>query len=346
MANTFEKLWRGVRESILTPQSTLSESARPAGVRRRALAFSLGASILIWLTLSLSENHYLSVEYKTCASESEGNSAACVAGLSEDSILTQPLPDAIRATLYGPGINLLVQRYRARYSNSPITFNLDQELLETRLLLQIPEEVSIESIAPERIDFQKEVKMERRIPIESRVTFMSLPQHFFMSDPELFPDTVKILGPGSVLNNLKSWPTTEDTIFATTDSVQYEVRLSDSLAGSISLQPARITIKRTSLRYTEGQNKQVRVKVEGIPNASRAVQLDPESVTITYQVPVSKFPEVSQSDRITAVVYYNQIFSDTTGRVEPEIKYPPEFMLRQVTATPKRLRYFINIGQQ
>ena len=346
MLSKLEQLWRGIRWTILGRQSTLGEQEKSSGARRRAMIFSLVASIVIWLMLSLSENYYVAVEYTTCASQAEEISSPCVSGMDEDSVLVQPLPKAIRATLYGPGISLLVQRFRARYWNSPITFDSDQGVVDTQLLLRIPEEVSIESIIPERIDFQKEARGERRVPIESHVRFISQPPYFFVGEPQLDPDSVWVSGPVSVVNQLLSWPTKPDTIVAVGDSVHFRVNLADSLTGLISLRTKNTTVIRSSPQFTEGQKEQVRVEIEGIPNANSVVQLDPESVTITYQIPLSKFLEAQQSQLIRAVISYSKIYDDTTGRVEPAVEYPEEFMLRQVTVSPDRLRYFINIGSQ
>ncbi len=346
MLDRLEQLWRGIRWTILGRQSSLGEQEKSSGGRRRAMIFSLAASLLIWLMLSLSESYYVSVEYMTCAAQKQENSLSCVTGLGEDSALVEPLPESIRATLYGPGINLIGQRFRARFWNNPITFDSDLGVVDTQLLLRIPEELSIESIIPERIDFQKEARRERLIPIESRVRFVSQPPYFFVGEPRLNPDSVWVSGPVSVMNQLQSWPTKTDTIIAFDDSVRYQIELVDSLAGLVGLRTNSTTIVRSSPQFTEGQNEQVRVEIEGIPNANSVVQLDPESVTVTYQIPLSKFLEAQQSQLIRAVISYSKIYDDTTGRVEPTIEYPEELMLRQVTVSPERLRYFINIGSQ
>ncbi|MCY4160157.1 MAG: hypothetical protein OXF48_11145, partial [Bacteroidetes bacterium] len=327
-------------------QSTVSDPNKPTGIRRRAMLFSLIASILIWLMLSLSENYYLPVEYTTCATQTQEISSACISGIDEDSVLSNPLPETIRATLYGPGISLLVQRFRARYLSSPITFSPDAGMLDTQLLLRIPEELSIESIFPEKIYFQKEAKIERRIPIESRVTFVSQPPHFFVGEHQLNPDTILVSGPTSIVSQITSWPTEADTVVGASDTVYYEVTLVDSLSGWIRKETNNTVVRKFAPQYTEGQIEQVRVEIQGLSNANNTVQLEPRFVTITYQVPLEKFHEARQSQVIRAFVSYTQIYSDTTGRVEPRIEYPPELMLRQVTLSPNRLRYYMNIGAQ
>ncbi len=346
MLDKLEKLWHGIRWTVLGRQLTLGEQGKSSGARRRAMFFSLLASLMIWLMLSLSENYYLPVEYRTCAALAEDISSSCVSGIDEDSVLAQPLPGSIRATLYGPGINLLVQRFRARYWNNPITFDSDQPIVDAQLLLRLPEEVSIESIIPESVSFQKEARSELRLPIESRVRFVSRPPHFFIGEPQLDPDSVWVSGPVSVIDQLLAWPTKSDTILGVGDSVHYQVDLLDSLAGLISLRTKTTTVSQLSPSFTEGQKEQVRVEIEGIPNANSVVQLAPESVTITYQVPLAQFLEAEQSELIRAVISYSEIYDDTTGRVKPTVEYPDEFMLRQVSVSPGRLRYFINIGSQ
>ncbi len=346
MPDVLRRLWRGIREAIFGDQSTFGETARTSGARRRAMIFSLVASIVIWLLLSLSENQYLSVEYVTCASQAQVASPSCISGLDTDSVLTQPLPETIRTTLSGPGRSLLVQRFRARHWSSPITFDVTMPALETQLLLRLPEEITIESIVPERIDFQKEAKMERMLPIESRVTFVPQPPYFLTSEAQLDPDTVEVLGPVSVVSRLEVWPTKSDTVVGVSDTVHYSVSLLDSLTGLVNLSTKETTVTQLASQYTEGQKEYIRVELEGLPDGNNTVQLDPEFVTITYQVPLSKFSEAQQSQFIQATVSYNQIFADTTGHVEPIAQYPPDLMLRQVTVSPERLRYFINIGSQ
>ncbi|MCY4170539.1 MAG: hypothetical protein OXE59_01460 [Bacteroidetes bacterium] len=347
MLEKLEKLWSDVRWVILGDQARLNETSKqPSANRRRIMIFSLSASTLIWFLLSLSEYQYLSVEYPTCASKADIITPSCVIGLDADSALTHRLPETIQATLYGPGISLIIQRFRARYSRNPITINYETGTLDTQLLLRIPERVTIESIVPERINFQKEKRMERKVPIESRVTQISRPPYFFIGDLQLEPDSILISGPESMIRLIKSWPTELDTLVGVNDTVYHQVDLSDSLRGLVSLSQKRTTLTGISPQYTEGQKQQVKVEIIGIPNAQSIVQLEPESVTITYQVPLSKFSEALQEKRIRALVSYSQIFADTTGRIQPTVEFPSDLMLRQVTISPNRLRYFINIGSQ
>lgn len=306
--------------------------------------FSLAASIFLWGMLSLSENYYLPVEYPTCAVLDI--SPVCVTGLDKDSALIHPLPKTIYTTLYGPGISLLVQRFRANFWNSPITFDADAGGLETHVLLRIPADVTIESILPLKIDFQKEKKVERQVPIVPRVTYLSRSPRFFTGKSQLNPDSVRISGPASMVYQIESWPTNPDTIIALRDTVHYQVHLLDTLTGLITLNTKKTIITKLSPQYTEGYREQMRAEIDGIPYANNAVQLDPEFVTIRYQVPLSKFLEAQQSQQIRVIVPYAQIYSDTTGRIEPKIEYPSDLLLRQISVTPDRLRYFVNIGPQ
>jgi len=344
MIDRIGQLWKDIRYVILGDQSTLSEPSRPTEVRHRAMIFSLLASILIWFILSLSENYYLPVEYATCTAEVEDFSNSCVEGLAEDSALTQRLPETIRATLYGPGISLIIQRFRVRYWSNPITFNSDRAIIDSQLLLRIPEQISIESILPERIEFIKEERVERQIPIESRVEFISQPPYFFMDHPQLDPDSVIISGPASVIDQIQSWPTHTFTLLGVRDTVRYHVDLSDSLRGLVKLGSETTTVMGIAPAYTEGQKERVRVEIIGVPNANSIVQLEPATVTINYQVPVSKYAEAYASGLIQAFVSYSQIFNDTTGYVKPTVEFPADFMLRQITISPQQLTYYVNIG--
>ncbi len=346
MIDRLEKLWRDVRWVILGEQVKLNEPSKPSGIRRRTMIFSLSASVLIWFILSLYENYYLSVDYPMCDLEGEEISSSCVIGLDEDSALTHPLPEAIRTTLYGPGYSLIWEQLWVRYWGDPITINSETSTLDTQLLLGLPERVSIESIVPERIDVQKEVRVERQIPIESRVTQISRPPHFFIGTPQLDPDSIQISGPASMVRQIYSWATESDTLFGVNDTIYHYVELSDSLSGLVILSHKRTMLTAVAPQYTEGQKQQVKVEIVGIPNAQSIVQLEPESVKITYQVPLSKFSETQQTDRIRALVSYGQIYADTTGRIQPTVEFPSDLMLRQVTISPSQLRYFINIGSQ
>ena len=346
MPGVLQRLWLRVRGAIFEDPSTFDESSRPSGVRRRALFFSLIASIIIWLLLSLSENYYIAVEYATCASQQQAYSSSCVEGLDADSALAQPLPKSIRTTLHGPGRSLLVERFQARFWSNPIVFDASVPELETQFLLRLPEEITIESIVPERINLQKEAKMERVLPIESRVVFVPQSPYFLTGEVQIDPDTVRVFGPASVVSQLEVWPTNSDTVEGVSDTVHYSVNLLDSLAGLVNLSIRNTTVKQLASQYTEGQKEYIRVRIEGLLDGNNTVQLDPEFVTITYQVPLSKFSEAQQSQFIQATVSYDQIFADTTGHVKPIAQYPPDLMLRQVTISPERLQYFINIGSQ
>ena len=240
----------------------------------------------------------------------------------------------------------MVERFQARYWSNPITFDATVPELETQLLLRLPEEITIESIVPERIPLQKEAKMDRVLPIESRVMFVPESPYFLTGGVKIDPDTVRVLGPASVVSQLVAWPTDSDIVEGVSDTVHYSVNLLDSLAGLVDLSIRNTTVTQLASQYTEGQKEHIRVRIEGLLDGNNTVQLDPEFVTITYQVPLSKFSEAEQSQFIQATVSYDQIFADTTGHVKPIAQYPPDLMLRQVTISPERLQYFINIGSQ
>jgi len=345
MIDRLQQFWRDLRVVVLGDQSTLSEPSHPTEIRHRVLIFSLLASILIWFILSLSENYYLPIEYATCtAADVEDFSGTCIEGLAEDSALTQRLPETIQATLYGSGISLIIQRFQARYWSNPITFNSDQATVDAQLLLRVPEQITIESIFPERIEFIKEERVDRRIPVESRVDFVSQPPHFFIGQPQLNPDSVVISGPASMVRQIQSWPTEPFTLLGVHDTVQVQVDLSDSLRGMVRLDSETTTVTGMAPQYTEGQKEGVRVEIVGIPNANSIVQLEPATVTINYQVPVSKYSKAYGSELIQVFVSYNQIYSDTTGHVQPTVEFPAEFMLRQIRVSPDQLRYYVNIG--
>ena len=80
--------------------------------------------------------------------------------------------------------------------------------------------------------------------------------------------------------------------------------------------------------------------IDAPPGVSR-FRLIPEQVAVRYTVPIDQFEAAAVTDSFYAIVSYDDILADTTGRVSPYIVTPPELTVRDLHVETPRLQYYV-----
>ena len=261
-----------------------------------------------------------------------------VVDVPADSALRSTPPNSVVARLSGRRSDLLLVHFR----QPALVLDGAAATIDTRAALAVPGELVVESVLPESIELDKDVKARRRVPVKSRVRFVP-DAAFERFDPvEVRPDSVTIEGAGEVLRQLDGWPTRAIQLDGFRDSASVLVELADTLAGLVELELPSVEVIARAQRFTEGV-RVLEVQVSGLPTTHQAVLLDPPEVEVVFRVPLDQYEMFRNSD-LTAIIPYAVIRADTSGFVIPELSWPEELHVRHVSALPSRLRYFINIG--
>lgn len=290
-----------------------------------ALSICILIAVVVWAAVTLQETRTVAFNVPTN-----------LINVPEDQALVAEPPSHVRVQVTGEVIQLLYL-----YFNPP-TAPIDASSSEVRVqevLGLSSSNVQLESVSPERITVPLERRVERSVPITSRVSVDLDDGYELLDPPQLNPDSVTVSGAESIIDELDEWHTQAYEAGRVRDSTRIQVPLADTLDALVRRSIDEVTFVAHAGRFAE-ETRELFVRVIDVPPGQDLVALEPAMVTVRYRVLFDEMFEARRSDEFSAVVSYDQIRQDTTGRVEPRIHTPSDLTIRDAEASPARLRYF------
>lgn len=283
-------------------------------------------SLVVWIIFTLQETKTVTMDVPTR-----------VVNVPDGKALTALPPSTVSVQVHGDRRQLLWL-----YLNTPVVpidATSNEVVVEKALSIPQISDVRIEGVTPGRVNVPKGERTERRLPIRNRVQANLPASHEMLRPPRLEPDSVTVSGATSLVSGLAAWPTKAVALTDVQDSIRAEVPLADTLAQLVDRSVNRVTYTAESGTFTES-TRELTVEVTGVPTDQNLVALEPSVIRVTYRV---LFEQMFQSQRASdffATVSYDQIRSDTTGYVRPNIHVPSDLYVRDPEPTPGRLRYY------
>ncbi len=287
-------------------------------------------AVVLWFTLSIGETYTIFVEMDTL-----------VTNVPPDTALAMLPPSSVQVQVRGAGTAL----FGLRFDPPRLPIDAAEDVVNVSTQVNLPQGVSAVSFIPQSFTLYKEQLITRKIPIRSRAVIEPAASYDFFSPPVLTPDSIEISGARSVVEALEAWPTVPFRRTGLEDTLTVVVALVDTLAGLVTASHAETTLSTRAHQFSE-DSRVLRVEVTEQPTTQRGVELDPPSVTVKYIVPVSQYQAAQRAPDFFATVSYDVIRTDATGRVQPEIHYPTQLMIRPVSIEPSTLRYFISLSNE
>lgn len=311
--------------SLFTRDESSAHGADEPPRKGFAITVSILVSTLLWFTFSMRETYQALIVMPTE-----------IVNLPGDEALRSPPPDAVRVQVEGEGLSLI--RLRLNPQTIPINAANDEVILRD-VVPELLKSVRVQSVSPSSVNLQKEVRIRRKIPIEPRLTINMPGTHLPIGSPTLSPDSVEVSGAASVVTALDSWPTRHLVVENLRDTLRRSIALSDTLSGLVQRGADETTVTVVAALFTEA-SREVDVIVTGQPSHQRLVTLEPASVRVTYRVLFSQFEEAQTAPDFFATVSYDEIRSDTTGRVKPQLHLPEHLNIEDAESDPASLRYY------
>jgi len=290
-----------------------------------ALTVCVLIALVLWGALTLQEVRTVTLDVPTE-----------LTNVPEGKALVSEPPSHVRVQVTGEVLQLLY--LYANPPQAPIDARNSEVSVEEVLGLT-GSNISIDAITPRDIAVPLEPRVERHVPVVPQVQVELEPGYELLYSPRLTPDSVRVSGAQSTVDSLTQWLTEPRTIEALQDSVQIQVPLADTLNPLISRSVDSITFTAEAGRFAE-ETRELFVDVTGVPPGQNLVALDPPMVRVRYRVLFDDMFEARRADDFAAVVNYDQIRRDTTGRVEPRIHVPAGLTIRDPEPMPSQLRYF------
>jgi hypothetical protein len=290
------------------------------------MAFCLALSTVLWLVATLGETRTVMIDIPTT-----------VENLSSEQALTELPPPTVDVEIEGQGLQLLML-----YGNRPQA-SLDASLgaVDVRSALTLAEgtDLDIVSVSPQQVNVSTEPRIQRRVPIRSRLNLDLAPSHELLGPVRLRPDSVTISGAKSIVESFSLWPTKKRTIRDVRDSVSTKIALSDTLQALVDRSISSVQATARAGRFTE-DSVRIDVEVSGVPSDQNLVALEPPTITVKYRVLFDQMFDAKTASGFFATVPYEKIRSDTSGFVRPEISVPSDLQIRDPEPSPSRLRYY------
>jgi len=261
-----------------------------------------------------------------------------VQNLPSDEALVDLPPPTVRVQVEGEGIQLL----RLYYNPPTVPIDADKEEIDLQVVTaEVAGNVRHESVVPASILLRKERRIERRIPVSSRLRLDMEPGYELIGSPLLSPDSVTVSGAVSVVNRMEYWPTVRQRLQSIRDTVRTRLALMDTLEGLVEVDAAQVALQANVVRFTSG-SREISVRVIGGP-ARDSFTFEPQTTTATFNVPVFQYGEAQETADFYAYVKYEDIVNDTTGNVYASVSFPDELLLREVHIFPNAFRYYRNL---
>jgi hypothetical protein len=296
----------------------------PAQRRGMVITICVAISSVLWLTFTLQEVKVVTLNFPTE-----------VVDMPEGEALVTLPPESANVQVEGEGVQLLWMYY-----NTPsISIPASEQTVNLADALNLPDNVRLQSIAPRQITIEKEPRVTRQIPVQSRAQ-VETPQAFeLIEPPRLRPDSVAVSGARSVVEGLTAWPTEPVTIDEVRDSVTTRIPLADTLNQLVTRTPDRVTLIAWSGKFAEA-TREIAVEVTGVPSGQNVVALEPSTIRVKYRVLFDQLFASERAPDFFATVSYDQIREDTTGYVEPSLHLPSDLIIRDPEKIPSRLQYY------
>jgi len=163
------------------------------------------------------------------------------------------------------------------------------------ILEQFPKEVKIKNITPDTLAFTFDVNAVKYIPVESSVLINYSPGYNTLQDVTITPDSIKIIGPESILSKLNSVKTKALVLNEVNKPFSKTLALTlDSINPEIKINTKKVELSAAVEKFTEG-TLSVPVTVINVPGRIK-LNYFPKSINVSYYTSLSNFNLVTVDD--------------------------------------------------
>lgn len=323
------KLIESIRQKLKLPATMKNKQDENFHRGEKAVVFIFAYIIALgmWMLINLDRDFSMTIQVPLIYGEFPGNKAP-----------VEPLPAFVRASVSGEGWKLL-----SLYGSSPrvsIDINDTQvdvyQMVQNQLSNQAG--VNVTNVSPATIRVRLDDKIEKKIPVNPNVDIQFRRQFSSVGQPNISPDSVRVSGARTLLENLRAWPTVPVSLTDLNQSVDMMLDLEQS-SDLIRFNERRVNYRLTVSEFTEGEIR-VPVSIRGGAE-SRNFTLSPSSVLVRYDIPIGQFQQAQNSPLFDAYVDFETIKNDASGFVEPVIiPNNNDFEVRVRSVLPQRVSYF------
>ena len=234
----------------------------------------------------------------------------------KEKVFLKPLPDEFKVVTTAKGWDLMSNYFRRKAESITIDLNdyVKSDVLITRTLQDkfeqlMPQRITVGEVFPESISLVKDVKGSKKVPVRLVQDISYKDQFGLGGDITFIPDSVVITGPASVVKGIDHVDTDVDILKNLDKITNNVVKLKDPEPKNLNYSPDKIAVNVPVYQLAE---KKITIPIQAInKSAHDTIKLIPATISIVYQAPVNKFPQID-STQFQAIVDGSQI--DTSNR--------------------------------
>jgi len=195
--------------------------------------------------------------------------------------------------------------------------------------------IQVVSVSPVNISYSVERLNYKVVPINADITLGISEGYDLVSSVILYPDSVKILGPKSLVKSIQSISTEKFEFINLEASVATPLKLKS--IDYISFENNITNIEFSVEKIVDKTFRNIPIKVINIPKL-RELDLFPPNVDVTLRGGLESLG-IHNIEDISAVVDFNDAFVDTIGFIKAHVSIPKFTKLTNVK--PGKLKYII-----
>lgn len=263
--------------------------------------------------------------------------------------LVSELPQDFILEVRANGFALL--GYKISTSFLPITFNVNaysnhmlekSDILEytlntleikDKISSQLNSEIKLLNIFPETIDFRFSKQASKTVAIAPLVRYTLRKQYILRNTISTEPDSILVSGPEANIDTLRCAYTQPIILKELDHDISRNVTLSELPGINYEQEVVKVSIQVE--RFTEAK-RTIPISVENLPD-SLNIRLFPNHISLTYNVGLSKYDQLLDTD-FTFVVDYNQCSTSSLLTVKAR-KIPP--FIENLAFFPQKVEYIL-----
>ncbi len=195
----------------------------------------------------------------------------------------------------------------------------------------------ISIITPDSLKFEVEKKVTKKVPVRSRITIRLASAHLLESDPVLYPDSVRVVGPERILDTVRYWPTQVMQTPRLKSERVLPVRLLDTIS-HILIEPSTVYYQVKPKLYTQRDIK-VPIVITNVPE-DREIKLSHTELIASCLVPMDYY-EMADNESWTYTIPYEEL-EKGLPYILPYLTFFPE-RIKVLYTKPAKISYVIVI---
>jgi hypothetical protein len=293
------------------------------------IVISIAFSIIIWGTISLSEEYYANVSVPLH-----------VVGYPKSFSIGNEIPENITIKLRGIGWKLFAVNIGKDVMYN-ISVNGDSGFVQIKLMDHLTDnrwmlsELDIIDIIPNTLSLLIETRIKKKFPVVADLNLDFKAGYGLAKQVVIEPDSVEIDGPKSIVNSLTELKTREIKLSSLDKFTIKNIDFAN-LPGT-SFGTRFVAVNMDIQRIVDKQFDNIDVEVLDVP-PDRDVILLPNKISCNLRGGIEILGKI-EINQFKAFVIYRDVVLDTLGNVVPHIKHPDNTTLKYIK--PERLRYII-----